>query len=172
MIRTILNRLYDASGALAAVAVVVIAGFTLAQIVGRLFSIIVPSAGDFATFGLSASSFLGLAYVLRKGEHIRVQLVLDRLGPVSRRRVEFCSLLLANLFVGYLAFYSVRLLYQTYIFGEYTLGLVPIPKWIPMTFMAVGIVVLFIALLDEFVTMLRGRNPSYFDVKKDHISQA
>jgi len=94
------------------------------------------------------------------------------LGPVTRRRVEFVSLILANLFVGYLAYYAVLLLYQTYIFGEYTLGLVPIPKWIPMTFMAVGLVVLFIALLDELVAMLRGRNPSYFDVKKDHISQA
>ncbi len=172
MIRKSLNALYTASGALAAVAVFVIAAFTLAQIVGRMLNIIVPSAGDFATFGLSASSFLGLAYVLRKGEHIRVQLVLDRLGTAARRYVEFVSLILATLFVGYLAYYAIKLLYQTYIFGEYTLGLVPIPKWMPMTFMTVGIVVLFIALLDELIAMIRGRNPSYFDVKDDHISQA
>ena len=172
MIRSILDRIYAISGALAAVAVFLIAAFTFAQIVGRLFNVIIPSAGDFATFALSASSFLGLAYVLRRGEHIRVQLVLDRLGKTSRRRVEFFSLILAYLFVGYLAFYAVRLLYQTFIFGEYTLGLVPVPKWIPMTFMAVGIVVLFIALLDELVAMLRGKNPSYFDIKDDHISQA
>ncbi len=172
MIRSLLDKLYVLSGGLAALAVFLIAAFTFAQIVGRLMNILVPSAGDFAGYSLSASSFLGLAYVLKKGEHIRVQLFLDRLGPKTRRRFEFVSLLIANLFTGYFAFYTCKLLYQTYIFGEYTLGLVPIHKWIPMSFMAFGTVVLFIAFLDEFVVMLRGRDPSYYAAKRDGVSQA
>ena len=172
MLRQFLDRLYAFSGALAVLAVFLIAAFTMAQVLGRMANTIVPSAGDWAAYSLAASSFLGLAYTLRKGEHIRVQLVLDRLGYKMRRRVEVVSLLIANLLIGYFTYHTFLKLYQTYIFGEYTLGLVPIPKWIPMSFMAFGVLVLFIALLDEFITMLRGRDPSYFHVKQDHVSQA
>ena len=172
MLRQFLNKLYAFSGALAVLAVFFIAAFTMAQILGRMANTIVPSAGDWAAYSLAASSFLGLAYTLRKGEHIRVQLFLDRMGPITRRRVEVLSLIVANLLIGYITYHTFLKLYQTYIFGEYTLGLVPIPKWIPMCFMAFGVLVLFVALLDDLLMMLRGQSPSYFQVKNDRVSQA
>jgi len=46
-------------------------------------------------------------------------------------------------------------------FPEYTIGLIPIPKWIPQIAMATGAVILFIAFLDDLVVVLRGGTPSY-----------
>ena len=106
MLRQFLDRFYAFSGALAVLAVFLIAAFTMAQVLGRMANTIVPSAGDWAAYSLAASSFLGLAYTLRKGEHIRVQLVLDRLGYKMRRRVEVVSLLIANLLIGYFTYHT------------------------------------------------------------------
>jgi hypothetical protein len=46
-------------------------------------------------------------------------------------------------------------------FGEYTLGVVPVPKWIPMLFMFSGLIVFLTAIVDELVKLLRGEKPIY-----------
>lgn len=62
----ILDQIYRAAGVLAAVFLVLIALFVLAQVVlGRRGGQAVPSADEFAGYCLSASSFLALAYTLR-----------------------------------------------------------------------------------------------------------
>lgn len=159
--RYFLDRLYAASAVLAVVGIFLVGALTLAQIIARLTSTFVPSAGDFAGFSMGASAFLGLAYTLRQNGHIRVRLVIERLPPQSRRYVEMASLFIGVAMIGYFAYYTCWLLYQTYIFGEYTLGIITIPKWIPMVAMPVGVVILFIAFLEELVTVLRGHDPSY-----------
>jgi TRAP-type C4-dicarboxylate transport system permease small subunit len=40
-------------------------------------------------------------------------------------------------------------------------GLIQIPIWIPQLSFAVGAVILFIAVLDEFVLLARGGMPAY-----------
>lgn len=121
----------------------------------------VPSAIDFAGFSMGASAFLGLAYTLRQDGHIRVRLVIERLPPGPRRYMEIASLVIATAMVGYFAYFSCWLLWKTVEFGEYTLGIVTIPKWIPMVAMPVGVVILFVAFVEELVSVVRGRDPSY-----------
>lgn len=159
--RQILDRLYAVSAILAVVGLFLVGALTLSQIVARLVGTFVPSATDFAGFSMGASAFLGLAYTLRQNGHIRVRLVIERLPPHSRRYVEIASLLIGNAMVGYFAYFTCWLLWQTYVFGEYTLGIITIPKWIPMVAMPVGVVILFIAFVEELVSVLRGRDPSY-----------
>ncbi len=38
---------------------------------------------------------------------------------------------------------------------------VAVPLWIPQTAMLIGLVILSIALIDEFIGLVRGRTPSY-----------
>lgn len=159
--RYFLDRLYAASALLAVICIFLVGALTLAQIIARLTSTFVPSAGDFAGFSMGASAFLGLAYTLRQDGHIRVRLVIERLPPDRRRYVEITSLFIGTAMIGYFAYFSCWLLYQTYIFGEYTLGIITISKWIPMIAMPVGVVILFIAFVEDLVSVLRGGDPSY-----------
>ncbi len=65
----------------------------IAQVFGRFFGVLIPSADDFARLCMAASSFLALAYTMRQGVHIRVNLLIDRLPPGPARAVEiFCLL--------------------------------------------------------------------------------
>ena len=65
------------------------------------------------------------------------------------------------LIIGTLTWYAAGMMLDTRSFGEYTLGVVPVPKWIPMMFMVGGLIVFLIALVDELVRLLRGEKPLY-----------
>ena len=159
--RKALDGLYAASGALAVMFLVLIAVLTLAQVFGRVFGIVVPSADDFAGFCMAGSVFLGLTYTLRSGGHIRVRTLLTHLGVTPRRGLEIFSAAASVALIGALVWYTVDMILVTRRLGEFTLGLVPVPKWIPMNLMLVGLTIFLIALADDLVRILRGRKATY-----------
>src|SRR5918997_2097298 len=88
----LLDKVYAAGIILAAIFMVLIAGLTLAQVVGRLFGVVIPDAGDIAGYSMAGATFLALAHTFRSGGHIRVNLLLGRLSPGSRRLTELWCL--------------------------------------------------------------------------------
>lgn len=161
MMRRALDALYAASGAAAVVFLILIAVLTLAQMAGRLIGVPVPSADDFAGYCMAGCVGLGMTYTLRTGGHIRVLTLLTRLAPGPRRVLEIVCAAGAALIVGVLTWYTGDMVLTTRGFGEYTIGLVPVPKWIPMLFMFSGLLVFLIAIVDELVKVLRGQKPLY-----------
>ena len=159
--RRALDALYAASGAVAVLFLILIAVLTVAQMIGRLIGKPVPSADDFAGFCMAGAVFLGMTYTLRSGGHIRVLTLLTRLAPGPRRGLEILCAALSVLIIGTLTWYAASMMLDTRRFGEYTLGVVPVQKWVPMTFMVSGLVVFLVALTDELVRLLRGRKPLY-----------
>ncbi|MEX1058603.1 MAG: TRAP transporter small permease subunit, partial [Natronospirillum sp.] len=92
--RRFLDALYLSSGAVAGFFVVAIAVLIMAQIVGRWFGVLVPSTEDFSGYFLAASSFLALAYTLRTGGHIRVNIAIRNLRGPWRKGQEILVLLI------------------------------------------------------------------------------
>lgn len=162
-----LDRLFLAGGVLAAFFLTMIAVLVLAQILGRLLGILVPSADDFARLSMSASSFLGLAYTLRRGGHIRVAMLLDHLSPGPRRTLELLCVAAGTGISGFFFISTLEMTIETYEFGEFTLGLVPVPKWIPQCGMVAGMALLFLAFAEDLVSVLRRLPPSYETASTD-----
>ena len=69
------------------------------------------------------------------------------------------SLVIGVGFVGFFAWHAVQLTYDSYRFNDMAQGVLAIPLWIPQIGYATGLVILFIAFLDEFVHVLRGGEP-------------
>jgi len=129
----------------------------LASVLGRLLNFNLRGSDAYAGYCMAAAGFLALAYTLKRGEHIRVTLILERLAIKGRHRLELVAHGIAAFFSGMFAFFSVRLVYQSYAFNDISQGNDAMPLWIPQIAMAVGAVVLFIAVLDEFVLLATGR---------------
>lgn len=146
---------------LAALAVATICLLTLASSIGRAFGVVVPSANELAGYAMAAASFLALAPTLRAGGHIRVQLLLGALPPAARRWLELWCIAMSLALVGYLAWWSVDLARQSYVFGDVSPGLLPVPLWIPQGLMALGAVTLALGLIEALVDCLRGRTPPH-----------
>lgn len=159
--RTALDWLYRASGVLAGFFLVCIAAMTLAQIGGRLLSIAARSFDDFAGFAMAASFFLGLAWTMRCGEHIRVSLLLHQAGGGARRVLEILCLALSLFLCGYFAWYAIDMTWTSYQLNDVSQGLVAVPLWLPQSGMALGLVVLVVALADDLLVSLLGGTPSY-----------
>jgi TRAP-type C4-dicarboxylate transport system permease small subunit len=106
---------------------------------------------------MAAAGFLALAHTLKRGEHIRVTLFLDRFHGRLRRPLEIWCHVAGTFFCGVLAFYSVRLVYQSYDFHDISQGNDATPLWIPQIGMALGCIVLLLAMVDDLVRVLRGK---------------
>ena len=147
--RRALDRLYDAAGFLAAFFLAATLAMVLTGIAGRLLNFHVPGTDSYAGYCMAAAGFLALAHTLKRGEHIRVTLVLEHLGAKARRALERFSLAVALLLATLFAYYSVRLAFQSWQFNDVSTGNDATPLWIPQLAMAAGTIVLMIAFADE-----------------------
>ncbi len=156
MIRRSLDALYDGAAALAALAMVGLLVMVMLSILGRQLAFNIPGVDAYAGYLMAAAGFLALAHTLKRGEHIRVTLLIGRLSGGWRRGMELWSLAAASLLAGLLAWYSIRLAWQSHSFHDISTSNDATPLWIPQLSMAIGTVVLLVAFIDEFIQELRG----------------
>ena len=159
--RRFLDRLYDAAGAAAAVCLASIAAVMLAQAAMREFGYLFRGADDIVAWLCAASAFLALGHTFRRGELVRVGIVIDHLPPRVRRPVGIAALFIAVAFVGYMAYAVLRFVYESWAFKEVAQGLIQIPIWIPQMSFVLGVLVLLVAVVDEFVVMVGGGKPAF-----------
>ncbi|MFO1282736.1 MAG: TRAP transporter small permease [Burkholderiales bacterium] len=155
--RGALDRLYAAAAWLAAAFMVGTLGMVLTAIAGRLLHFHVPGTDAYAGYCMAAAGFLALAGTLKRGEHIRVTLIVERLAGRSRRALELWALAASLVLAVLFAFYSSRLAWQSWDFHDVSTANDATPLWIPQLSMAIGTIVLAIALADELVCEWRGR---------------
>ena len=155
--RKFLDALYLSAAALAALFMVGLLVMVLLSIVSRQLQFHVPGTDAYAGYFMAASGFLALAHTLKRGEHIRVTLVINALKGHFKRGLEVWALGEATLLALLFAFYSVRLSWQSYSFHDISTSSDATPLWIPQLAMALGTVILAIAFVDELVLELRGR---------------
>ena len=134
--------------------------FVLIGITGRLANFHLRGTDAYAGYCMAAAGFLALAHTLRRGEHIRVSLVLQRLSPPSRRGLDVACHAVGLLLSGLFAWFCVRLAWQSYSFNDVSQATDATPLWIPQLAMALGTLVLFIAFVDSLIDAARGRTPS------------
>jgi len=156
-VRKFLDALYDGAAWLAALAMIGTLASVLAGVLDRQFAWGVRGTDMYAGYCMAASGFLALAHTLKKGEHIRVTLVLNALRGKARHGLEIWALAAACGLAALFAYYSVKLSVNSYQYNDISTGNDATPLWIPQIAMGVGTVVLLIALLDELVLELQGR---------------
>jgi len=155
--RKALNALYDGAAALAALFLAGLLVMVLLSVGGRQFNFYVAGTDAYAGYLMAASGFLALAHTLKRGEHIRVTLILAALSGGWKKGMEVWALAFASALTAMFAFYSCRLAWQSRLFNDVSTGSDATPLWIPQIGMAVGTVILAIAFVDELVLELRGQ---------------
>jgi TRAP-type C4-dicarboxylate transport system permease small subunit len=155
-VRTLLDRLYSAAGILAALFLIGTLVMVLIGIAGRLLNFHVPGTDSYAGYCMAAAGFLALAHTLKRGEHIRVTLLVEHLHGRAQRALELWALGISTLLAALLAFYSVRLSLQSWQFNDISTGNDATPLWIPQLTMAVGTVILLVALVDDLILEWKG----------------
>lgn len=158
--RQFLDRLYFASGVLAALCLLAILCVIIAQMLARWFSIPFPGSTAYAGYLMAASSFLAFAYALNSGAHIRVSLLINALqrnggkGSVSSFRLEVWCMAIGTAAASYLGYYALKAIYWSLKFHEVSQGQDATPIWIVQTPVAIGAVLLAICFWDNLITLV------------------
>ena len=108
LVRAFLDRVYDAAAWLAALFLVGTLAMVLLGIAGRLLGQYIPGTDAYAGYCMAGSGFLALAHTLKRGEHIRVSLLLEHTSGSVRHRLELWSLAVATLLAAAFAWYSAQ----------------------------------------------------------------
>lgn len=167
--RRFLDSLYRFGGYISALQLTAIMVMVVLQVLGRVLDkalsalgmdslgLQIPGLAELAGFLLLGATFTGLAYTLTVGGHIRVDLLHRALSANIQKALDLLVTVIALAITGYAIWYSVLLTYDSYDFGDLSIGMVPVPLWIPQLVMVVGLIWLLIALLDVLLGLMTGR---------------
>jgi TRAP-type C4-dicarboxylate transport system permease small subunit len=155
--RRALDALYDGAAWLAALMMVGLLAMVVVSIAGRQLHFHLPGTDAYAGYMMAGAGFLSLAHTLKRGEHIRVTLLLQALRGTPRRVLEIGSVSVATVLAFAFAYYSIRLAWQSHLFHDVSTSNDATPLWIPQIAMAFGVSLFAIAMLDEWVLTVRGR---------------
>lgn len=102
-----LDRIYLASGVIAACFMVLILLIIVAQMIARWSGIIFPGSTEYAGYAMAATSFFALAHALTRGAHIRVSILLNS-GKFMKFWLDAFAMLLAAIIATYFARYALK----------------------------------------------------------------
>lgn len=168
--RRALDLMYRLSGGLAAFFLAMIGVTIVAQILGRILNFTFD-ATEISGFCMAASLFLGHAYAFNSGSHIRVNLLISRLGLGAKRWVEIWCCALGAAGFAFFAWNAWEMTFESYSFGDVSPGLMAVPFWLPQIGMSLGVTMLSIGFLDELVQVLAGKQPQFLDAEAQAIGE-
>ena len=166
--RKFLDGLYGSTAWLAGLGMIGILVMVLLTVLSRVIGFNAPGTDAYAGYAMAGCGFMALASTLKKGEHIRVTLLLGALKGKALKTMEVTALVIATTLAGFLAFYSTRLAFQSWEIDDISVGIDATPMWIPPIFMALGTIVFFIAFCDELVLELMGKRQAVANEDAHH----
>ncbi|MBI3199686.1 MAG: TRAP transporter small permease [Rhodospirillales bacterium] len=145
----------QACGVLAALAIVVILVIVCAEAVLRQFQSSLLVTDEIAGYLNAAAIFLGLAWTLREGGFIRVEILYDRATGSLRRAIRWLIVLSATAFAAILLWVCTRHVIYAFDSNTRAVSILDTPEWIPQSVMVVGLAVLLLQLVAWIVGRVR-----------------
>lgn len=161
----IIEAVYRASAALSLVAgwlaALIMLGMTLhilTEIVLRsFFATSTHLVEEYVGYGLMTMIFLGLGHALERGNLIRVDLVLARLGAGALRRGVEIAICIASLCaLAFILNYAWFSMVRRYEMGTVSMTLAATPLWIPEAIVVAGMIVFGIQLVAYALRLTAG----------------
>ena len=159
--RRLLDGLYLWAGYAAAACLVMIFVLMMIMSVGRQFGLNIPSGDDFAAWAMAAMAFLGMAHTFKRGEMIRVGLLLEKLKGGPKHFFEVLALTVALAYLVFFTWHAYEYVRFSRMSNDMSSGVVAVPLWIPQLAFLAGLTILTIAVLDELIHVLRGNPPTF-----------
>ena len=151
-----IDRLSRLDGWLGAGCLVTLTALMLAEVLVRALSNVfpwvpadIPVAWEYSSYLMAATFTFGAAMTLRAGGHIRVTLVLARVSPATRRKMETVLALMGVCFCGYLAWAMAYFTWRSFDSGQTSVSSGTL-MWIPQAFVSFGIVLLMVQFVARF----------------------
>lgn len=152
--RSILDRMYSTSLLFAGFFLIGILLLMVGESVFRKFGGYIPGANELVGWFCAAAGFLALPATFKRGDMVRVGFLVDRLPPDMRKPLLLMCLMIALVFVSYMIYSVSGYLWSGWRSGENTQGMIEVALWIPQSSFLLGVLLLWVAVVDELAAVL------------------
>jgi TRAP-type C4-dicarboxylate transport system permease small subunit len=150
-----LEALSEACGWVAGAVVLALTGMIAAAVLARrVLGTPILAADELSGYLLLGIVFLGLAYTMKAGGHIRADIVLAHVPPAARRALEVGAAALGLAFAGAFLAGNWALSSEYWTRGTLSFRYLQVPLWIPATLLVLGSLVLCLQLLAQLCRQL------------------
>ena len=154
--------------------VAVMAILVFANVIARkVFNHSLAVSDEMSTYLFVLMSFMGAAIAARRGAHLGLSIVTDRIGPGAQKIVGFIMYLISAFFCLLILVFGVQMVVSQYNFGQETAAM-QWPEWIYGSFVPIGAFFAMVAFLSGAVNFLRHGHPAgkQEDFSSDLVDQA
>lgn len=156
-----LDRLLDLFAALGALCILAVCIVMIAMSISRETLIVLKGGDDIVAWLCAASAFLVLGQTFQHGGIVRVEMLLEAVGPKRRWLLEALSLTICLVFAAYAAWALGTFAWQSWDIGDVSQGQIVIPLWMPQSFAVLGAIGFLLAVADEWLRVMRRQKPRY-----------
>lgn len=147
-----IDALSDATGALGAIALLVMTGIVCFEVFSR-YVLNAPTywGSDVATYILVGMTFAGLASAQKAGDHVRVELLLTTLPERWRHPLDLFATWFGLIFVLFAGWQMAVFNYTEKVNDTRDWGLLATPQWIPELPVSIGYLAFALAIFGDIV---------------------
>lgn len=120
---------------------------------------------EFCEYMLFLLAFLATTWVLKKGAHINVTILLERLSPRTRIYCNLFSCFMGILISLIILWFSLKTSVENYVDGVKIVKTYALPKWIFLSFISFGYLLLMVEFIRQFLGHLKSLRSKETQVK-------
>lgn len=165
----LLSHFYRLLSVLAALSMVAAFGTVMLGMLGRQFDFNIRGLDAYAGYSIAAALFLALPDTLRRGDHIRVTLLLQQVPAKVRNVLEYWSLLSGLGLALYMSWFACRLVWASHTFNDVSQSADATPLWIPQIAMALGCIGFAVSMADALMARIQSREFFSTEAETAHI---
>jgi TRAP-type C4-dicarboxylate transport system permease small subunit len=137
----------------------VLAFYTTFDVIGRRYLGVFSGVTDeMSEYALAMGASWALAYTLKTGGHVRVDILLPRMPALVRRAADALAMAIMALFAGTVSFFLWKLVASSYAIGATGHSIIQTPQWVPQACAALGYSFLTLVALTGLVARLLGED--------------
>ena len=152
-LRSFLDKLYLGAAYIAALGLLMILLIIVYNMVARWTGGTAMGATAYAGYAMATSAFFAMAYTLNQDGHIRVKMLLSKLGKYKKWGERWCYGM-GSLLSIYYFYFAARGAHFSYILNDISQQDDAWPMWIPQLTMVFGTLILAIAFVDRFYQVI------------------
>lgn len=118
----------------------------------------IPSYMEVASYLYVAAAFMALSATFVAGQHIRVGLITGGLSVRPARILEIVVSFIAILISAFATWATAKLAYTSWAYSSVSNGTIKIQLWVPQTSIALGLLLLTLAVADYAFGVCSGRH--------------
>ena len=168
-----MNKILDyIEESLVCVCLVVMTALTFVNVVARyVFSASLSFSEEITTYLFVLLSLLGSAIAAKRGAHLGLTIISDRVGPKAGRVLGIISMAFATAFSAIICYFGFFMALNQFNKGQLTAG-TQLPEWIFGSFVPIGALFVTIRFAQNLFRLIAGKEIQHEDVVAEALENA